>query len=91
MTINKNQDADYFSRPDRRQDGLDRFKADTDQRLSYREAYLALAQRDPNAIKGLPDPDGKADFDVAEAMKALQGRSTAPVEINAVPKVNLKT
>jgi hypothetical protein len=67
-----------FNRLDDRPEARDRdrfgnFKAKTSTLLEYREAYLALKRSNPEAVKGLPDPDGDPkSFDPQQALDSIR-------------------
>lgn len=72
--MSKPEDFDRIDRPElRRPDPMAASRRRADAMIAYRNAYEALALRDPEAVRGLPHPDTAPDtFDVAAALEQLR-------------------
>jgi hypothetical protein len=80
---------DHLDRPEIPRDRFKDFKASTSKLLEYREAYFALATANPDAVAGLPHPDGDPrTFNPSQAMESLQ---KIGAELRGVPLMDLKT
>lgn len=67
-------------------DKYTQFKANVATQNEYREAYAALAARDPAAALKMPHPDS-SDFDHAEALDAIRKMGDG---MRADPRVDIK-
>lgn len=83
--MSKPGDFDRIDRPELRgkDEAMASFKARTDPLIVYRDAYFALAQRDPGAVKGFPHPDGP--LTAIDAAAALVGLRDVQSRLRAVP------
>lgn len=70
---NYEKDFERLDQTGRPEDKVARFKRQTGDDIAYRNAWGALAARDPKAVEGLTHPDQAGEgFDYAKAMEALR-------------------